>query len=107
VLPELVDAAGEVVAFAFGANMARARRPSDLVALAPGDSFAIVVSGTFRLVADDLTWRGGDGVSGAWRVKAGAQPYRMRLRYRGPRPDEPPSGVSNAATAPLELSAAR
>jgi len=79
---EVIDARGATVPFAGGANMGRAVRAADAIALTPGKSLTLPLAGTLRLAGHELAWRGDDGVMGTWRVDPAAT-YSLRLRYRG------------------------
>ena len=80
---EVIDARGATVPFEGGANLGRVPHAADAVALAPGKSLTLPLSGTLRLAGRELVWRGDDGVMGAWRIDPGAGSYSLRLRYRG------------------------
>ncbi len=112
-LPELLDAAGAVVPFDYGANRSRSPRESDYPLLGAEQSLIILLDATMTLQEGQLHWKGSDGILGFWKITRSAGPYRFRLRYRqtqqtvGPR--EGLSGtlsgiwVGESTTATVEL----
>lgn len=82
VLPELLDAAGAVVTFDYGANRSRSPRESDYPLLGPGQSLMIPLDAIMTLQEGQIHWKGSDGILGFWQITRSAGPYRFRLRYR-------------------------
>lgn len=113
VLPELLDAVGEVVPFDYGANRSRSPHDSDYPLLDPGQSLTIPLDATLTLQEGQLHWKGSDGILGFWQITRSAGPYRFRLRYRQTQqtvgPLEGPSGtlsgiwVGESTTATVDL----
>jgi hypothetical protein len=81
VLPELVDAAGRIVPFDYGANRSRPPQLSDYPMLLSGHSLVIHVDATMTLRGAQLDWKGSDGTLGFWNVSRASAPYHFRLKY--------------------------
>ncbi len=116
VRPEVLDAAGRIVPFEGGTNMARIPRPLDFEVAAPGASVIIPVTGVLRLSATGLEWRGGDGLAGIWQLTPSAGPWRLRFRYKAfaadaagplPPPEVWPGEAVTGSSVALGLPAAR
>ncbi len=81
VLPELLDAAGAVVPFDYGANRSPGPSASNYPLLPPGQSLVVALDGTMQLHKGEIDWRGSQGILGYWKVTPTAGPYRFRLHY--------------------------
>lgn len=117
VLPELVDARGEVVPFDYGTNRSRPPSPSDYPLLAAGQSLVIRTEANLTLRGGELAWKGSDSILGFWKVSPASGPYYFRLRYSQQQPTAGPfadgskslgeiwtgEGVTDAVTLPLKF----
>jgi len=118
VLPELVDARGQVVPFDYGTNRSRPPDLSDYPLLASGQSLVIRTEATLTLRGAELAWKGSDGIFGFWKVSPASGSYHFRLKYSQQQPTAGPfadgfkslgeiwtgEGVTDAVTLPLKFS---